>query len=406
MQNLVSYSREDRFLNWAAYAVLAGVAVAGIVEIDKVYQRWMAVPALIAIAVLYNRTPGIGVQSNQRAAHLLLGTQTALVAYLLTLDPDSPGFPILFFILSSLAMRLLPLSAALLWVGLFALITGGILYWDGGWAAVLSTWLPYAGGYLFFGLFSTALVRARLAQNETQSVLFDLQQANRRLQEYASQVETLAVIEERTRLAREMHDTIGHRLTVSAVQLEGAQRLATSDPERAERMIATVREQVREALSELRQSVAVLRQPVELDLSLEMAVRRLGEAFQQATGTSLEVQIDELPALPDPHRLALYRAAQEALTNIQRHAQAQHAWLKLSAVEQRLEMVVEDDGVGCNLAQETTSSPAGDQPVGFGLLGLQERAAQLRGECRVENREAGGCQLTFWLPYPVEEPHE
>ena len=95
----------------------------------------------------------------------------------------------------------------------------------------------YAGGYLFFGVVTNALTQARMAQRQNALLLGELQAKNRQLEEYAAQVETLTVVEERNRLAREMHDTIGHRLTTAAVQLEGAQRLAASEPERAVALI-------------------------------------------------------------------------------------------------------------------------------------------------------------------------
>ena len=88
------------------------------------------------------------------------------------------------------------------------------------------------------------------------------EQYSRQLQEYAGQIERLAVAEERNRLAREMHDMLGHRLTVAAVQLEGAQWLIHTAPERATHMVGTVRDQVREALGELRRTVATLRTPL------------------------------------------------------------------------------------------------------------------------------------------------
>jgi len=200
------------------------------------------------------------------------------------------------------------------------------------------------------------------------------------------------VVEERSRLAREMHDTLGHRLTVAAVQLEGAQRLIEADPDRAAQMVGTVREQVREALAELRQTVAALRAPLEADLSLPHALARLAAHFETATGITIHQVLpraEELPDLPSTHRLALYRAAQEALTNIQRHAEAGQVWLVLAGDGGAVTLLVSDDGKGFSLS--------GDQ-AGFGLHGLRERAAQLGGEMHIEPRRGGGTQLSFRLP--------
>ena len=96
--------------------------------------------------------------------------------------------------------------------------------------------------------------------------------------------------------------------------------------------------------------------------------------------------------MPVAHRLALYRAAQEALTNIQRHAMAQNAWLELNADDQKITLVMEDDGKGLDLHRANGTST--------GLLGLSERAAQLGGEMRLAERHGGGTQLIFSLPRP------
>jgi signal transduction histidine kinase len=202
------------------------------------------------------------------------------------------------------------------------------------------------------------------------------------------------VVEERNRLAREMHDTLGHRLTVASVQLEAAQRLCPTDAERAAGLVGTVREQIRGALGELRATVATLRTPVEADLHLRSSLRRLIDHFEAATGLTVHrVLPDELVSLPDSHRVALYRAAQEALTNVQKHAGASQVWLVLSSDGSAVTLLVGDDGRGI--------SRTGDGG-GFGLSGLRERATQLDGELHLEPRPGGGTQLSFRLPLPED----
>jgi signal transduction histidine kinase len=282
---------------------------------------------------------------------------------------------------------------AILWIVAFSLVSAGTLVALRGLAEGLRGSLPNIAGYFFFGTFANALRQAHLARQNNARLLEQLRGANQQLQEYAGQVERLATVEERNRLAREMHDTIGHRLTVAAVQLEGAQRLIPRDPERAARMVGTVREQVREALSELRHTVAALRQPPAIDLPLPEALQRLALSFQEATGLHVHLALpDDTPELPPAHRLALYRAAQEGLTNVQRHAQAQDTWLTLSWAANAIRLSVADNGVGLG------SSP--HQP-GAGLCGLQERAAQLGGQVCVEARQAGGTHMSMSLPLPA-----
>jgi two-component system NarL family sensor kinase len=128
---------------------------------------------------------------------------------------------------------------------------------------------------------------------------------------------------------------------------------------------------------------------------LDIALSNLSETFQKNTGIPTHFSVTPgFPGLPETHRLALYRAAQEALTNIQRHARADNAWLQLSADEQMITLVMGDDGRG--LGEQS------DDHSGSGLLGLRERAAQLGGEMRLSERPDGGTQLTFTVPLPKQ----
>jgi signal transduction histidine kinase len=191
-----------------------------------------------------------------------------------------------------------------------------------------------------------------------------------------------------------MHDTLGHRLTVSAVQLQAVERLVRTDPERAVQMAGAVREEVRAALAELRQTVAALRAPLEADLPLDQALRHLAAEFGAATGLRVHLALPEpLPSIPATHRLALYRGAQEGLTNVQRHAAAGQAWLALAQEGRTLVLRVADDGHGP--APEADTEMAGR---GFGLRGLQERAGYLGGTAALSPRPGGGSELTLTLP--------
>ena len=324
----------------------------------------------------------------QRLIYLGLFTALSTTFFFLGVNPGI--YQILFFIISAQAMMLLPFSGALLWLLLLALISGGAFWAAEGLAGGLLTMIVYSGGYMFFGIFGRSLMQAQLAKQRSDELLTELQQTHQQLQEYVLQVEQLAVAEERNRLAREMHDAIGHRLTVSAVQLEGAQRLIEKEPHRAEEMVGTVREQVREALTELRQTVATLREPLETGLDLKPALISLIDEFEEATDLTVNLLVpDNLPSLPDSHRLTLYRTAQEALTNVQRHAEAKQVWVQIFADDHSIKLSVGDDGLG--FSQNPDSKR-------FGLRGMQERASQIGGECSLDKRSGGGAQITVTLP--------
>jgi signal transduction histidine kinase len=365
--------------------VLLIVAAIMLLELYEAGWTWgVAAGLLIALGILYHRWPN-------RLYHLYLAAETALVVGLTTLDTIAM---VLCFTLSAHAAILFPNRTGALWIALLILATGAVNVYRQGWLSGLLETLVYAVGYVSFGFVHYARERAEAARHESQTLLAELQEAHRQLQAYADRVEELAVAEERNRLAREMHDTLGHRLTVAAVQLEGAQRLIPHDPQRAAHMVGTVRDQVREALSELRRTVAALRTPLAADLPLPTALARLATGFEEATGLTVHLTLPQkMPALPDTHRLALYRAAQEALTNVQRHAQARDVWLQLARQGETVTLTVGDNGVGTAVDAER---------AGFGLRGMQERAVQLGGELALESRPDGGAQLFLRLPLPTE----
>ncbi len=321
---------------------------------------------------------------------LLLALMSACVVGLLLLPPHFDAFLVLFFVISVNAAIMLEPKEWRWWIVGFAVVAVSYFYLrTRALSGVLASFI-YIAGFYFFAAFAKATTEAREAQAESQRLYQDLQVAHRQLQDYARQVEQLAVMEERNRLAREMHDTLGHRLTVAAVQLQAAQRLVDRDPDRAKGMMATVHEQVNEALSELRRTVAALRAPVAEDLSLTQSLQRLADEFQQATGVEVDLTLPEtLPDLSPALRNALYRAAQESLTNVQKHAHASRVWIDLRCEDGQVDLCVSDDGVG---------PPAHPSESGFGLKGLRERANRLGGDFRLVPRSPRGAQACFRAP--------
>ena len=397
MTQAITTRRENFGFLVTSYVILVAAGIVGLRfnAPETAVLRWVCIILLVAIAVVQSRMPKEG--SPEWQFHLYLSVHGSLVAGLLFLQPGWTMYPILYFPLSVWAILTLTVRPGIYWIAAFSLVTAASFAVSMNLSEGLVALILYGVIYAFAAAFANALVRATDARRESQLLLVELQQAHEQLQEYALHAEEMAVVEERNRLAREMHDTIGHRLTVASVQLEGAQRLCSRDPERAAGMVGTVREQVREALGELRNTVATLRTPVEADLQLQSSLTRLMTHFEKATGLTVhQVLPEEMPDLPDAHRLALYRAAQEALTNIQKHAEAQQVWLVLTKSDHVVTLLVGDDGKGLSLSGEQT---------GFGLRGLRERADQLGGELHLEPRRGGGTQLSLRLPLPTGESH-
>lgn len=385
-------------LNLAGYFIVPAVGIPMLWEMfsQNAPGRWLVSALLAAFTIAYTGRARI-VEMGTWGPYAYTALQTLLIAGMLAVPPHQLIVVVLFFVLSSEVTMMYPPRAIVAWIALFSLITL-IAYWAVSGVGGLMAVPIYVAGYIFFAIFAQQTARAESARAESERLLVELQDAHRQLQDYAAQAEELAVQQERNRLAREMHDTLGHRLTVSAVQLQAAQRLLPGAPERASEMVGAVLEEIREGLGELRRTVAALRAPVEADLALAPAMARLAAGFQQATGIAVHLTIaDDLPDLDATQRHALYRGAQEGLTNIQKHASARDAWLDLARSNGTVALRVRDNGVGLN-------AESGDRG-GFGLHGLRERASQLGGQLTIQSRDAGGAELLITLPVASEHSH-
>jgi signal transduction histidine kinase len=367
------------------------VTIAGMVELDQPLPRITALLLLATFAIILFTPYWHG---HPMWTHIRLGALSMVTAGLMTMSPGWNFFPILFFVLAPVAITNLSLKAGLAWIGVFTVITGWVMVAFDGWVG-LAILLPFAAGFVFFGVFGWLMMESDRNRLRSEQLLAELRAAHQQLQEYTARAEDLAIAQERNRIAREMHDTLGHRLTIASVQLEGAQRLIPTNPERAAAMIGVVREQVKEGLSDLRRTVAMLRASVEEDLPLDKALMRLADQVGQATALKIHLSLECPPGLSLPQQQALYRAAQEGLTNIQRHARASEAWLRLAPCDGMLELLLSDNGVGMSAEQAQ---------AGFGLLGLKERSALHGGDFHVDARPGGGTQITFRIPLAPENP--
>ena len=232
----------------------------------------------------------------------------------------------------------------------------------------------------------------------------ELALAHRRLQEYSAQAEELSVMRERNRIAREIHDTLGHALTLLAVQLEAATRLeARGDPHLREKLLEA-RRVTKACLADIRHSVASLRPDEASKGSLQEQLRRLAEEFETTCPeTRITLDLDEAthPLHPDLC-LALYRCAQEALTNIRKHAHATKVLLRLSTSggpEGQVELTVLDNGQG--------GPPLHEQRApGFGLRGMGERVALLNGRLWAGPEPEHGWRVEVVLPLKKREQAE
>jgi signal transduction histidine kinase len=381
-------------LHAAGYLTAAGIAVAELLEIPIGPSfTWTAV--LLAafagmLAVVFHTEHFHGKGSFIAAA--LIASAIAVAVMAVGAVPIYGA--ILFFVLCTIVGMRLPIGVATAWVvgATIALLVCLLAKGEKNW---LPTILSYGVGFFAFFAFSVAFRRSLQARAESQQLLAELTSVQGRLRE-------MAVMEERQRLAREMHDAVGHRLTAAAVLLEGAARLIPTEPARATGMVETSRSQVVQGLDELRAAVSALRADVSGTQSLPEVLGALVDVFAQ--GAEAKVTLDVQPGLTEPEpdrKLVIVRTAQEALTNVQKHACATRVELALRTEGDAYVLTCRDNGRGLMGAPGADTASGG---TGFGLGNLRSRAAAFGGRVIVQNAPEGGALLRLTLPAAAEAP--
>ena len=245
-------------------------------------------------------------------------------------------------------------------------------------------------GMLWSTLMSWLVIGMEKSRIQTKQLLSDLETSHKKLKTYAAQVEDLATVEERNRIAREIHDSVGHSLAIVNVQLEKALVFHDRDSNVAHRAIKDARGAAKDALNDVRESVRTLRQTSQ-SFSLSEAISNLvsRNADQdlmiefREKGTQENFQISVL--------MALYRIAQEALTNVYKYAKATRVEIDLDLNNSFALLRVKDNGIGFDSNEIEKSE---DRQGQFGLNGIRERLELLDGELKLESSPGKGTTMT------------
>jgi signal transduction histidine kinase len=251
----------------------------------------------------------------------------------------------------------------------------------------------------FMQMLARAIQRDEANRRATEKLLFDLEASHRTLQTYAEQVGELVATEERNRLARDIHDSLGHSLTAVNIQLEKALAYWQRSPDESHQAIREAKQAASEALQEVRHSVGTLRDP-DSRFSLRAALEGLTERM---TGQGLPIALTITGDESDYNRstlVALFRATQEGLTNVQRHARASQVTLDLRFGEEAARLTLRDNGRGFDTTQFDGQS--GSVEAGFGLQGIRERLDLVRGQVEIKSNPGHGTELVMIAPkHPV-----
>jgi len=372
-----------------AYASVIVACYAGFFANQYFYgSEWM-VPVVFVLGAAYAALGVLGgsvVSCGGRmrlAAYYLL--QCGLLTALIFLSP-SRGFMgiVVLPVVSQAIFDLRARFAALVGVYLFGvdLAVWAVPY---GWQGASQAAINYSAAFAFTIAFTIITRQALEARRREEKLRQEVEAANRQLRDQAAQACELATTRERNRLAREIHDGLGHYLTVVKTQLDAAAALMPTQPDRALAAVTQAAQLTGAALDDVRRSVGSLRTDAARP-PLPEALR----ALTQEAGLPVTVRVEGVARpLPPGIEHALFRSAQEGLTNIRKHAAASSAELALDfRPPGRVTLAVLDDGRGAGAAPT----------AGFGLLGLRERIEVLGGRVASGNRAGGGFALTIEVP--------
>ena len=242
---------------------------------------------------------------------------------------------------------------------------------------------------LVFGLgvfFVLQLTNRILSERQTKR---KLAQANEQLKEYAIRVEELATVQERNRIARDIHDSLGHALTSLNIQMQTAVKLWSKEPVQAHSFLIQAQSLGKTAMQEVRKSISTLREDTKDEQPLEARIETLADDYRKGTGLLICTNICRCSSVSEPVAKTIYRIVQESLTNIFKYAEATEVTIKLKTTAEELNLSIEDNGRGFNPEQNRS---------GYGLRGMRERVTTVNGQFQLITAPGIGCRIEVKIP--------
>ena len=237
---------------------------------------------------------------------------------------------------------------------------------------------------LLFLIYMLFLIRIQTNEKERVLELNDelnqvnskLQEANLQLERYARESEKMAETRERNRLAREIHDTLGHTLTGIIAGLDACVAIMDIAPEATKMQLQAITDVARQGMTDVRRSVKALRPDALEKLSLEDALKKSIEEMRQATQAEIRYSCTaELRHFSEDEEDVIYRIVQESITNSIRHGHADQIKIEIRRVYNKLQICIADNGIGCEEVKK-----------GFGLHHMEERIQMLQGSLEYESK--------------------
>lgn len=377
---LAKLTNRNSIATIVSYLMIVAVSLLGITEYPE--KRSQSIPILAIFFLLLIVQPLLP-PNRKTLSVIYISVQVLLVVALYSIIPQADYWAILLIPTIIYAMRVFSLEVGLLWVVIFIIIVGFIIIDRHGFGVAL----VYSTAYLFFASYAYLMEKTEKAQAESQQLLLELQESNQKLTELASNAEELAIIKERNRLARELHDSVTQSLYSLTLLSAGWRRLAAKgELDSVEDSFSEIEDVAQQALKEMRLLIYELR-PLALENErLQGALHHRLSAVEKRAGVEARLVMDNVLDLAPEVEEALYAIAIEALNNALKHASATIVTVKLHSSDSLLRMEVIDNGCGFDPLKAEKSR-------GMGLKSLRERVEHMNGKLEIISSPGAGTDV-------------
>lgn len=308
---------------------------------------------------------------------LYFGTQTLILMLTLVAGLERiDAFNFLFIILALHVAVILPGKQAVIWIVFYEIFVSSMVIYKNGLANGLYAILFYLVGYVVVAYLGYALRQMEMARDRNQKLVDELKETQEKLRE-------LAVVEERNRLARDLHDSVKQQVFAISMQLSAA-RTALSESDKAYPSLTEAERLAQQAGTELTSLINALRPPALGEKSLPEAINEYVEEWSRQNHIEVKMNVDPKIIVDEKVEQTLFRVLQEALANVTRHSQANKVNVELKSESSAVVLTVEDNGIGFDAKQIAK---------GIGLDSMQERLLAVNGKVDVESEKSKGTRV-------------
>lgn len=388
-------SRKSILGEVVSYLIVTAAAVRGLVAYPEV--RLQIIGLLTLFVLLLLAEPVLRRQRGWGQPLFILG-QVAIMVSLFFLTPLGDFWSLMLLPACSYVMRHFRQRIAWIWIGLFIIAMSAMIILGESVVFALEFIVIYVAAYLLIGSYALLLEQMEAAQEESDSLLQQLQQTNAQLEEYVVQVEELAAIKERNRLARELHDAVTQTIFSMTLIARSALMLQERDPKQVRDKLLQLQELAQGALQEMRTLIYQLRTFSVAEDGLYPVLRKFVDGVGERN--NLQIDLDAPPVAPllltPIQQQEIYRIIQEAVNNVVKHAQADSVVIRLAESDATVVVTIADDGVGFDPALIE------DQQAHIGLGSMRERAEELGGTLEIDARPGAGTEIRVSIPMTTE----